>query len=227
MLNNQISLSDSEFRVRAANQVINEGISYVSNLISAEEFEGLANALGNIISDFAVKIDSTKVSYVCHSEAIPFHTDDLSCRYIGWHCISQDSSDGGSLLLHTQKVFALLSPTELEILSQVKIEPAPYAKGPSEPYPLLHEYPSNPGICYVPWLKIHSSNDAQKNALERLKEAIAIVENSGDFVEIKLQPGQALFIDNWRVFHGRRELKSDSPRHLRRLWVGAAETTNK
>lgn len=204
-----------------------EGFSHLTESLSTEQFEELAKSLGNILTDFTVKLDPSRTSYVCHSDAIPFHTDDVTCRYIGWHCINQDLHDGSSLLLHTKKVFGLLTQTDLQTLSQIKIDPAPYAlsklPGQQEPYPLLNSYPSNPGICYVPWLKIHHSNSSQREVVERLKAAIAQLEEQGDFIEIKLQPGQALFIDNRRVFHGRRELRTDSARHLRRLWVGEAQ----
>jgi alpha-ketoglutarate-dependent taurine dioxygenase len=56
------------------------------------------------------------------------------------------------------------------------------------------------------------------DALYEFRRALsAEAKRSAD--ELRLKPGDALFIDNRRLLHGRRAIAHDSRRTLHRLWV--------
>lgn len=197
---------------------------YVKELISPAAFESLARGVGTILSDYAVRIVPNSRSYVCSPNEITFHNNEVSCRYIGWHCLEQDADDGRTLLLDSRCILQSLSAEEVNSLSSVLIETAPHLvqRGAPSHSQLLERTASGTRICYVPWLKFDAPNPTSRGAFERFQKAISEKSHQKEYTAIRMRPLQAIFIDNLRVLHGREALSSNSRRHLRRLWIAAS-----
>jgi len=71
-------------------------------------------------------------------------------------------------------------------------------------------------IFYAPWLV----PDAAPPVLRVLGESLR-AEERFRVVEIRLEVGQTLIVDNHRMLHGRRALCEGSKRRLKRFWIGA------
>ena len=180
----------------------------LSGGISPAEFDRLTTGLGKIRGTTAVRIDPAVPTYLCGDGAVPFHTDDPRVDVIAWYCEEQDERDGACLLVDSRDVVGRMTSREVDELRGLELR----YRGATEPRPVLTEDGS---IFFAPWLCPGRSGGDVLNPLRR-----AIGEpDCHDGIEVRLQPGQVLIIDNHRTLHGRRAISDSSRRQLVRRWI--------
>ena len=198
-----------------ASRLRTDGFAFCPQKLGATEFEAVGSRLGDILAKASVSLRPDVESYLCQPERIPFHTDHPDVAIVAWHCIAQDADDGASLLIDT---WPLVRAFEPERLMALPVD-FPARRGSTSPgrRPLLMQGEARPRVYYAPWnvrLQGLPPSQAATAAAWRLAVEVAPV------IRRRLEPGQALFIDNARVLHGRGAVDPRSGRCLRRLWLG-------
>ena len=199
-----------------ANSLTKGGIAR-SSFGSLEAFVKACRNLGQILSIDDVSLIAGSRRHVSNPGPIPFHSDGPAADVVAWFCIRQDEEAGESVLADAVSVLRRLAPAHRGQLRSVNI---PYFD---------HAHPGRPaGYCallrgddeaewrvnYAPWLLPEMGED-QKAAVAALEDALSTVGATS----LRLAPGQALFIDNWRILHARGAVRPNSRRHLKRIWL--------
>lgn len=150
-------------------------------------------------------------------ESIPFHCDGPVPDVVAWFCVRQDEEAGESLLADTVPILRGLEPEQRAHLRSVAI---PYFDdahpgGPVGTCPLLRGHDeADWRINYTPW-HLPEMGEEQKAAVAAFDHALSTVRPTS----YRLAPGEAIFVDNWRILHARGLLRADSRRHLKRVWL--------
>lgn len=189
--------------VRAA--LVSSGIAVVRGMGSPAKFVALASALGETLLETRVALDARKSTYLAKPEPIPLHTDHPSVATIGWYCDQPDGEDGASLFLDARSVL----DADLECALERETLPVPDVRavgGHTTEFPVAR----GGKLFFAPWLVTHESRALDLFA-RRLREAAPS--------RVRLEAGDAVFIDNRRVLHGRGAIARSSERVLRRRWL--------
>jgi hypothetical protein len=226
-----MSASYPDLSYSSANDVAHHlsltGFAYL-NCISAETFNDLCHQLGTCLSTTTIAINPRSSLYLSRPGPIPFHTDAHSASIVAWHCVSQDEADGATILLDGYKIVNALSRTDLSLLSNVLIRTPPYHSVDNRSncieYPLLSTTDMSCQLYYAPWLTKPAYDEPQRSALSRFEQKVADLAAT-DPITLRLRPQAALFIDNYRILHGRASLSLDSRRKLTRVWIQGRDTT--
>ena len=205
---------------------------------SFESFEALCAALGEIRFRTDIHISPDKEAEqrrtrtfgphrpgVYTDGELAFHTDNPNWSILGWHCVEQDEKAGESLLLDLGDAARAFSARELEELCALRIYlPVRDASWneTAELAPVLKPAGSSFDVYWVPWLVAGGFEETHGAVLRRFREWLRQKEAS-ELISLRLQPGEALFIHNNRMLHGRRPLTPGSRRQLVRLAVAAAD----
>ncbi len=136
-------------------------------------------------------------------------------------CLSVDDEGGDSLLADGQKAAERLSPKNRRLLLEERIAfPSPkHVSTPDIFAPVLHRIAEETAIR----VRFHSGilESDQQRMHATLRRAVEQFYNNAKelLMTIRLEPGQALVLDNQRFLHGRTEVKSgESRRHLKRAY---------
>lgn len=199
-----------------------DGYVIVREPVPPADFEALCAGLGTPGFETLVALREDRQTYLCQPGPVPLHTDHPAARYIGWHCLRQDSMDGAMLLVDHHAFFANASGAFLRTLEQVLL-PTGWGPDPQGTHPVVTYAPGGLHLFYAPWLRPVAPSQEEGAALEGLCQLVAEAFLAPT-VEVRLEPGQVLIIDNHRILHGRRALKAGSPRMLRRLWIRERES---
>ncbi|HEV2961261.1 MAG TPA: TauD/TfdA family dioxygenase [Candidatus Angelobacter sp.] len=149
------------------------------------------------------------------------HTDNPYWNVLGWYCVEQDPSAGANILIDTSDISTHFSSDELERLCSTDLWlPVRDASGKEAavPVPVLTKAGQGYDIYWASWLKLDSYEEAQRTTLDRLGEWLLHKQETGA-IEIRLRPGECLFVNNNRMLHGRQPLSEKSRRHLVRLSI--------
>ncbi len=118
------------------------------------------------------------------------------------------------MLLDTRPVIAALDARERDTLRHVDLACPPLAGGPPTlRFPVLR---GADAVFCSPWLRSADPVPLLERALDRFRARLAAAETRS----IRLAPGDALFVDNRRVLHGRGAIDARSRRRLRQVWMG-------
>jgi L-asparagine oxygenase len=145
------------------------------------------------------------------------HRPDL----IGLICLRSDHDQrAGTLVASIRRALPLLDAADVAILSAARfVTDAPPSFGGTAgnvPHPILHGSPLDPDIR-VDFSATRALDDGAHTALLRLGEALSAVSSS-----VILRPGDAVFIDNRVVVHGRTDFTpryDGRDRWLHRVYV--------
>lgn len=193
-----------------------EGFALVASPSDAD-FVALAGALGTIVDDTPVRVVPGKRTYLARPDPIPFHTDHPIADLVAWRCEAQDARCGASLIVDGRTVVGELDGNVCADLERLLL-PAMVRLGDDPlPTPILSGEKREPRLFYAPWLEPAGKPLGGRQALGVFRETLRRAE--GRARSIRLEPGQALVVDNRRMLHGRGPLLSDSARRLRRLWL--------
>lgn len=228
--------SDVAFRRTSDDSLINElsiaagdsldrlGYAHITEQLSVEVFEAVSGRLGPIAMRTDLTITPGRSSIVYKPDAIAFHQDNPGMKIIGWHCVQQDDLDGSARLIDTSNVIDHFTPEELDIMSGISIrcpDSDPHRHNPDKGliayflWPMLTKSSDRHLVYYVPWLMLDSYTPAQQEVIEKFDEYIL----STEVINIRLNEGETLFIDNNRMLHGRDAIHVGSKRFLKRVWI--------
>lgn len=178
-----------------------------------EDAQALANGLGSIILRTEVRLDPCRQTYLCNPGPIPLHTDHPAAKYILWYCHEQDALAGSNELIDARSVIQELDPALQEDLTEVRV-PCPPLFGfqPTVTHALWE--PCSGSVFYAPWLL---ASMRSSKALDEFRRSLQPCEPHR--ANPKLEPRQALIVDNHRMLHGRSQLPEKSTRWLTRFWI--------
>ena len=185
---------------------------------SLEEFVDTCTSMGEILSLQDVTIIPGSRKNVSSPGAIPLHSDGPEADVVAWYCVRQDDDDGTSMLLDTIPMLRTLTSEMRHALASIEL---PYFDSTSRGRPkgfaplLLGNCDTAWRVNYAPWLVPAVLNAEQRDALNAFQLALT----RGAVMQRRLAEAQCLFIDNWRVLHGRASLVTESPRLLKRAWL--------
>jgi hypothetical protein len=201
-----------------------QGYAHVTKPMSVEGFEAIARRLGSIAMRTDLTITPGRSSIVYKPDAIAFHQDNPSMNIIGWHCVQQDEFDGSARLIDTADVVDHFSANQLAIMTGIYVkcpDADPSRHNPDKGlvayilWPMLTKKPTRCEVYYVPWLLLESYTAEQQEVIDQFDEYLRAKE----IINIRLNQGETLFIDNNRMLHGRAAINSGSKRFLKRVWI--------
>jgi hypothetical protein len=186
----------------------------------------LISHLGYTIMENDVRIVRTSPALVTSAEGLPPHTDHHLSHYILWHCITQDSKGGQSIMVDGLSIFRSMSSEIRGHLRSIHLKEHAIFKGDLGYHPLIYETEIGDRIYYSVlfeptgfWLTNERLSNEQKLAFDTFNKAVK--EATPEC--IKLNPGECLVVDNGRMLHGRTAIRDDSNRLLKRYWIGDEE----
>lgn len=187
------------------------------------EISELISNLGHIIMENDVRIVKTSPALVTSSEGLPPHTDHHLSNHILWHCVSQDSQGGHSIIVDGLHIFRSMPSEIREVLRSIRLKEHTVFKGDMGNHPLIYETAAGERIYYSVlfeptefWLANDLLSDIQRIAFDAFNEAV----KEAVPVYIKLNPDECLVVDNGRILHGRTAINDESNRLLKRYWIG-------
>ncbi len=228
------SLSTLLERVKGGLRI--EGYAYLTSRLEVEAYESLAAALGLLVLRTEICINVSQDQILCkgrvgtsHERPSPFraaaldlHTDSPRIDVLSFYCIEQDEEDGSLILIDLSDSVAWFSREEWAALAKIKLRYT--SRDPSTGLESQHLQPLHSGedlggqFYYAPWHLPEPADPHQARLMEKFKGYVAN-QQKHSAVNIRLLPGQAVFVDNRRMLHGRRGLCQDSKRHLVRLYI--------
>ena len=150
-----------------------------------------------------------------------FHTDRPTVDVIGWYCVEQDAEDGAVLLIDTADLGEHFTAAEIAALGRVELgyfqRNALTGQEEACRAPLVASGPRGHLLYYAPWL-VQEGAGGETALLARFA---AYVERQREtaLVRIRLERGEALFVDNHRLLRAGGNLSSSSRRHIVRLYI--------
>jgi len=197
-------------------QLATTGYSVVS-YYPLDRFIDLSHLLGRVLGYQDVTIIRSSERYLEQAGPIPLHSDSPEADVIAWYCTSQDEEDGTSLLLDTSEILIRLQAATCRALTTIKLPYFDWRGGGIKGYASLLSINGDHSskVYYAPWL-------LPKELSERQRHAVAIFQRyilSASPRRVRLQPGQCLFVNNWRILHGRDRVSQNSGRLLKRVWL--------
>jgi len=198
------------------------GFAHVPGPIDVDAYRRLAVALGRIVGEESIALRPGAHAYVAKPGPVPLHTDHPEVDLVAWRCEEQDDVDGASLLFDARALVEGLSEGQRELLRQVELVCPPLSGGPPTlRFPVLRPDRTGDAIFCSPWLKSANAIPEHEDGLEYFRGRLS-AEAKRSSVNVLLALGDALFVDNHRVLHGRRAIADASRRRRHRLWIGGA-----
>lgn len=187
-----------------ASELAKSGIAHLRGLGSYGAFRAFASRLGRELLETRVTLNPSARTYLASPAAVPLHMDHPDVSTIGWYCEAQDATDGACQFVDLRD---LVDAELAKALGDAKLY-VPELRGltPIAPVPVA----GGGRYFYAPWLI-----ERWSPALRQLEQRI---ENAPRR-RLRLLPGEAVFIDNRRVLHGREALDARSRRLLLRVWL--------
>lgn len=177
------------------------------------DFRNAVTALGTIIQRTEVRVRPESKAMVTSPRSLDLHTDHHAARYIAWYCHRQSDAGGESLLADAQAAFDRLPQAHRDRLFTLHLHE--HKVFPDDPgsWPFVLYDGGRLRFYYSFWLA--NPGDRDDPALLAFREALAALPP----LELKLSPGDALFIDNHRMLHGRKAIGAEGDRYLERFWI--------
>jgi hypothetical protein len=206
-----MNILDEELRAR--------GFAHVRATLDRASYLELARQLGDAVGTEIIALRPRAHAYVAKPGPVPLHTDHPAVDVIGWLCEAQDEADGASQLLDTRPIVDGLTTKERDELERVGLACPPLAGGPAtERWPVLRRTAHGTAVFSSPWLRVIDDNAARQGAHDAFRQRLSHHARRA-VEEVRLAPGEALFIDNRRILHGRRSITGNSHRTLVRVWL--------
>lgn len=187
-----------------------DGFAYISKLGSFQ-FDIINKKLGDLLYETDIKLDASKSNVVYNPEEVLFHTDYPKAQIVSWLCIDSNNNEAPLELIDTNN-FISFDPEFLQVLRKIDVFFKCKLTSSQYKVPLIIDYEKKIGTTYNPW-------GIQENAFNtELGYFYKYLENCNQYT-IELKEGDALFIDNHRLLHGRSAINLDSKRHLIRRFL--------
>ena len=181
---------------------------------TSHELQSIISVLGDVLFTTDVQVNTRSRALVTSDRELKLHTDHHAVKFITWYCHKQCSAGGESVLLDTQQLLPQLTRENLQALKYICAYEHKLFEDDEKQHPILTEsVDGNLEIYYSYWLM---DDDDRKNInFIKLKDLI----DSSNPIKLKLNPFDALILDNKRVLHGRTAIQGDKDRHLTRYWI--------
>ncbi|MGE4071244.1 MAG: TauD/TfdA family dioxygenase [Lysobacterales bacterium] len=190
--------------------VSTRGLSHRAGLVESGAVQRVEALPGPVLDQYAKSLRSAS------SEAFALHSDESFCvqpaRWVLLHCCQPAETGGDTLLLAVEEILAQV-PREVRIaLEQLRL-----------PYPCGDRVTIEPsGMLRFNAEEVESAalrrgvplSLPQRGWLARFEQLFARQAR-----RLRLDAGDLLIIDNWRVLHGRTAFAASSGRLLKRLRV--------
>lgn len=204
------------------NTLRGRGFAHVIGGYDRASYRELAARLGVVVAEEGIALRPGAHAYVAKPGPVPFHTDHPAVDVIGWLCEEQDDVDGASRFLDAKPILDELRDTEREVLRRTTLACPPLKGGPpTEHWPVLKARAGEDALFCSPWLNAVDSNEANQAILNAFRDRLSAAARSAT-IDLRLSPGEIVFVDNTRMLHGRRALGESSRRRLHRLWIQSA-----
>ena len=208
-----------------------EGYVHIVRVLPEEVFTSAAQNLGTIELRTDIRVDAHADDAlrrardpvhagrpsVYRAAGLSYHTDSPVVDVLAWYCVEQDALDGTSTLVDTGDMPQHFDDDELAVLSRVRVRTM---SRDAEDREIVLEYPllAAGKVYYAPWLLSPDLGEREREVAGRFADYLA-QKDATDPIRIRLKPGEALFVDNHRILHGRSTIPPDSRRHLVRLYI--------
>jgi hypothetical protein len=205
--------------------------SHLAEPVGVDAFEAILAGLGVVVSRYEVFVSPEKEQAqraarrnnvtrpsLYQASEMSFHTDPGGIDLLAFYCAAQDETEGANLLIDLGDLDRHFDADEIDALGLIPVSyPVLSADGIDELHhlPLVSRRRGGLHIHYLPWGIVRPNEPALARMLDAFEEYVA----SRPVRPVRLQPGECLIIDNWRVLHGRGPLPPDSPRKLLRVHV--------
>ncbi len=186
-----------------------DGFVVLRNVEGRGAVEQIFATFGRVVHRTSVELRLDVRTYLCSTDAVPFHTDHPNVDIVAWRCERQDDVDGASLLVDAHAVLAKLDSTTRAALRDVDL-PCPDLRmvttTPAGSRPLLS---NRNDVYFADWLE-HPAP-----AWRAFRQGV----ETEPATTVRLTAGEVLLVDNHRMLHGRRGLGRASLRRLERTWL--------
>jgi len=189
------------------------GYCHIKQELSFEQYVDINEHLGSVKTISDIKLNNESKLKFNKPESLSPHTDSPLVNTVAWYCIRQDPHVGSSVLIDCKPLIESLPESTREILRKTHIGFPLYKRFKTDIYPILRPGATSDEIYYTRWLLLDNYSETQIVALQALESSISHAEQ----VILRLKPGEALFVDNKRMLHGRDNIPEDSPRYLYRI----------
>ena len=186
------------------------GCFLIAEKIELDDYYRICNKLGVLINITNIEVNEKSNRLFNKADAMPFHTDAHDVDIVSWYCQEQDDISGESILVDMSDIENYFDNQELELLSTILIKYPIYKRF----YVGTHPIYFNEKIYYAPWLKLDYPEN-ENNVIEKLDAIIREKEK----IYFRLEKGQSLFINNYRMLHGRDKIQENSKRLLYRTHI--------
>ncbi len=187
------------------------------------EYRQLLRFLGEPWCETAVEVRADVKSYLCQAGAIPFHTDHPRADLMAWRCERQDPSDGTQQLIDGLYALAACQPWVEQALRRITLEVRVRGGDEPESVAVVRDTCLGKRLCFAPWLAPQVQDADGRRAFDTLAHRIEATAVEWT-IDVRLEEGEVLVIDNGRMLHGRRAIAPDSDRRLRRFWITLPRT---
>ena len=173
------------------------------------ELKALIDELGSVSRSADIKIQDEVDGPIHTNMSMPFHVDGFNEDFLLWFAIDGADDFEPTCLLDSKEILGLLNEEEMRVLSSIEV-----VRGE-----LKTSLVTPNRFNYLPFMVDYEGlNIVQKKVYQRLHAVMRQVRDTS-IIEVHLQPGYVLLIDNRRMVHGRRKLLHHSKRNLLRLWI--------
>lgn len=202
--------------VRIREDLAAHGFSVLRGAITIGSFYHLARMLGSLRRIEDIRLGNSRRGAHSPNE-LGLHSDQHYVDVIAWYCVRPAPRGGETLLVDTRPLLQVRSADERALLQRVTMR-CPDVDGIAAPdeVPLLQEKAGASRVYYAAWNVAPTNEPAVNAAFKRFVQDVEAAPRLG----VRLEAGECLYLDNTRMLHGRGELPHDSPRVLKRFWIG-------
>lgn len=178
--------------------------------------------------------EKSELTYKNSNHYQPLHTDyayfSIEVEISFFYCVEQAEIGGSTYFIDTDRVAYILKKVDPELYQEVTTVPIKYSRG-SDEFSFNEDLilkPTPSGKYEMTWNYFRVLRaDADSMALaEKFRSFLEThVERCGEFVSIKLQPGDAVFFRDREVLHGRSSFIGN--RHLNKGGIILNDIENK
>jgi hypothetical protein len=213
IVTNNARTADS-FLNRIRYQLSIDGMAHVDSLASLDDFLALSEKMGHIMNISDIKPNPSIAASFAGTEKMDLHTDHPAAEIVAWYCVRASQEFEPTNCLDLRILEGFLTSEDLHLLNKIEVR----IPNSSQRAPLVSLRQSSLAYYYAPWLVEEPREPELAAALGKFTQAI---DSYSRYLmkSVSLREGEALFIDNKRVMHGRGKLNEKSRRFLKRVWI--------
>ena len=183
----------------------------IADVGSVEAYRELSRKFGDLWFEAEITLKEGRQYGAHNPRALDFHTDAPTANLVGWYA----KVPGAPTLLKDLSEISIDEAT-VTSLRHVKCAcPATDRKNFSH-HPVFDSEGNKARFYYAPWfVQREKALPEHQAALVKFEKALLPIT----IQSVTLKPGQALYVDNGRMLHGRNAIPEDSKRLLIRHWV--------